>query len=155
MVFDVSTLLSDFEKVARLAGFDFYTNLITYEALSFPHRPSNLPNGKQAVYIFSLSKPSQVVLKVGKVGPNSNARFLSQHYNPNSSRSNLAKSLLEHPDSWKELGIDSVDEKTVGDWIRKNTDRENLYLDRTHGMPLLSLLEIFLQCRLHPLFEGS
>jgi hypothetical protein len=154
MIVDVSILLSDFEKVARLAGFDFDKGLITYEALSFPHKPSNLPHGKQAVYIFSLPKPSQVVLKAGKVGPNSNARFLSHHYNPNSSGSNLAKSLLEYPNSWKELGIDSIDEKTVGAWVRQNTDRENLYLNSIHGMPLLSLLEIFLQCRLNPLFEG-
>jgi hypothetical protein len=56
-----------------------------------------------AAHVFSLSKnygdrvPAgrNRILKVGKAGCNSNARFQSQHYNPSSAPSNLAHSLLE------------------------------------------------------------
>jgi hypothetical protein len=95
-----------------------------------------------------------VVLKVGQVGPRSNARFLSQHYNPNSSRSNLAKSLLQHPETWPRLGVTALDEATVGDWIKTHTARDHFYLDAGQSKLLLNLLEAFLHGRLRPLFEG-
>ncbi len=49
------------------------------------------------------------MVKVGKVGANSSARFCSQHYLPGSSGSNLAKSLLSERVLWPYLGIDSLD----------------------------------------------
>ena len=63
-----------------------------------------------AVYVFS--EKSQV-LKVGKVGPNSQARYTSQHYNPKSARSTLAKSLLKERVSFS--GYD-VNEGNVSAW---------------------------------------
>jgi hypothetical protein len=36
-------------------------------------------------------------LKIGKVGPNSHARYVSQHYNARSAGSNLAASLRKDP----------------------------------------------------------
>ena len=42
----------------------------------------------------------------------------------------------------------------VGNWIRGNTTRFNFLLDTEAGMPALNLLEIYLQCRLNPIFEG-
>jgi hypothetical protein len=53
-----------------------------------------------------------MVLKVGKVAPNSDARFRSQHYTT-SGRSTLAKSLLAHPIVWPWLGITQLDEASV------------------------------------------
>ena len=88
---------------------------------------------------------------VGKVGPNSKARYTSQHYNPKSSNSNLAKSILKEKEN---LGLAHLDEANVGAWIKKETDRTNLLLDATIGIPILSFLESFLQCRLRPQFEG-
>ena len=94
-------------------------------------------------------------LKVGKVGPNSGPRFSYQHYDPGSSMSNLAKSILKctlpmRPYEDHEM----LDEKTVGQWIRSHTIRVNFYLDSRLPSPVLSLLEAFLQCRLSPVFEG-
>ncbi len=154
MITNVDELIADFYKVARLSQCDISPASIGYESRPAPHRPTKLPNGKQAVYVFSMQSPNPLILKIGKVGPNSNARFLSQHYNPDSSRSNLAKSLLGSESIWHELGIIKPDTSEIGDWIKRNTDRENFYMDGKRDMSGLSLLEIFLQCRLKPKFEG-
>ena len=60
------------------------------------------------------------VLKVGKAGQNSNARYMSQHYNPRSSQSNLANSLLKDEDAVQRY---SINKENVSAWIKQNTDR--------------------------------
>jgi hypothetical protein len=65
---------------------------------------------------------------VGRVGPNSNARFQSQHYNPGSAMSSLARSLLEGEGLWSYLGIERLNDTDMGAWIRRNTDRDHFYL---------------------------
>jgi hypothetical protein len=86
-----------------------------------------------------------------KGGPKSQARYTSQHYSPKSSNSNLAKSILKNKSV---TGINEIDEYTVGNWVKQNTDRVNFLIPESFGIPLLSLLEAFLQCRLRPCFEG-
>jgi hypothetical protein len=147
-------LLHDFVEVAALSGFEIQPTAVLHEVLPAPHQPPSLPKGKQAVYVFSLAGHGAPVLKVGKVGPRSNARFMSQHYNPNSSQSNLAKSLLKHPETWQRLGITTLDENSVGDWLKTHTARDHFYLDAKQSNFLLNLLEAFLHGRLRPLFEG-
>ena len=149
---DSEGLIQDFVQVARLSGFDIEAGDIVHEVLPAPHRPPALPKGKQAVYVFSLAACGGIVLKVGKAGPKSNARFQSQHYKPNRGRSTLARSLLSSKENWTRLGTESMDEETVGSWMKKNLDRDHFYLAANKGDLLLSLLEIFLQCRLDPLF---
>lgn len=104
--------------------------------------------GRMAVYVFCHQGRT---LKVGKAGPNSEARYTSQHYNPNSAQSTLAASLLRGGD---ELGIQGITKASVGVWIKANTDRYNFLLHSKHPIRLLTLLEAFLQCRLNPAFEG-
>jgi len=149
MQIEIKNLLNDFQEISGFAGITISENDILIETLLAPHRPpSLLPNGKMAVYIFFWNEKC---LKVGKVGQNSNARYTSQHYNPRSSNSNLAKSILLGKDK---LGLPSVSETNVGAWIKSNTDRINILLDSRHGIPALTLLESFFQCRLRPYFEG-
>jgi len=146
---DPRTLIDDFRKVAEIAGISVPATALAIERLSAPHRPpSSLPKGKMAVYVFEWKSQC---LKVGKVGPNSQARYTSQHYGPSSSNSNLAKSLIASRD---ELGIPTVSESNMGAWIKENVDRTNYLLDVGCGIPVLTLLESFLQCRLRPRFEG-
>jgi hypothetical protein len=154
MISDVGALLADFCRVAAIAGFAVTDRDIVHETLPAPHKSSRLPAGKQAAYVFSVPGPSPLVLKVGKVGPNSNERYQFQHYNPGSAGSNLAKSLLHAPEHWQRLAIVALDESSVGDWIKQHTDRENFLIPEEGGRFLLSLLEVFLQCRLRPMFEG-
>jgi hypothetical protein len=89
---------------------------------------------------------------VGKVGPNSNARYTSQHYLPNSARSNLARSILLKPAKIGAVGVASL---SIGDWIKQHVDRVNLLAPASLGDPMLSLLESFLHVRWKPLFEGK
>ncbi len=83
MLTNTNDLIADFVRVATLSGLSIVKRDIAHETLRAPHTQPTLPDNSQAVYVFSLSNPPFTVLKVGKVGPNSNARFQSQHYNPN------------------------------------------------------------------------
>lgn len=150
----IEMLITDFVQVAQLAGLPITTKDITHQELPCPHRPVSLPKGKQAVYVFWMPDPHEVVLKVGKVGPNSGARFVSQHYLPSSSASNLAKSLLNDNTFWSSLGVIVPPVESVGEWVRRYTCRTNLYLLSDTGPLALSLFEVFLQCRLKPRYEG-
>ncbi len=142
-------LISDFLRAAELADLDIKQRNIHIENLPAPHvPPSTLPSGKMAVYVFHWGDRC---LKVGKVGPKIQARYTSPHYSPNSSNSNLAKSILKDKSA---MGITEIDVHTVGNWVRQNTDRINFLIPESFGIPLLSLLEAFLQCRLKPCFEG-
>ncbi|MXS86343.1 hypothetical protein ABO04_10680 [Nitrosomonas sp. HPC101] len=146
---DLTVLLDDFRKVVALAGVSFPTTALSFETLPFPHKPpSALPSGKMAVYVFVWNGRC---LKVGKVGQKSQARFTSQHYSPASSNSNLAKSLVV---GHGKLGLSGITESNVGAWIKANVDRVNFLLNSECGIPVLTLLESFLQCRLNPVFEG-
>ena len=145
----VSDALGDFRKVAALADAEFIADSITVDILPKPHKsPRNLPTGMMAVYAFFLNGQT---LKVGKVGPNSGPRYTSQHYNPESAKSNLARSILLNP---ARARVENVDSSNIGDWIRRNTDRVNLLTPATLGKPMLSLLESFLHVRWKPMFEG-
>lgn len=77
-----------------------------------PHKSSTLPVGRMAVYSFIYQDR---FLKIGKAGPNSNARFNSQHYDPKNSQSNLAKSLLNDP---MLVGL-NLDAMTIKEWIKR------------------------------------
>ncbi|MBO3705456.1 MAG: hypothetical protein J5X21_03495 [Candidatus Accumulibacter sp.] len=147
---DLTVLLDDFRKVVGLAGMSLPPAALSVEILPAPHKPpSALPSGKAAVYVFVWNGHC---LKVGKVGPKSQARFTSQHYSPASSNSNLAKSLVA---GHEKLGLSGITESNVGAWIKANVDRVNFLLSVECGIPVLTLLESFLQCRLSPIFEGS
>jgi hypothetical protein len=68
MTWDAQSALNDFRTVADLAGVRLRDGDIRIEELPAPHiAPSRLPVGMMAVYVFSRG---DVVLKVGKVGPN-------------------------------------------------------------------------------------
>ena len=101
-----------------------------------------------AVYVFTHGDD---VLKVGKVGPKSQARYTSQHYNPGSAKSTLAASMIADAER---LGLGEVDIAEIGNLIRLNVDRVNILLPASLGIRVLTLLESFLQCRLRPRYEG-
>lgn len=149
MSWNPNQVIEDFRAVIRLAGVELVGGAIVIESLPAPHTPpTTLPSGKMAVYVFS---KGDHVLKIGKVGAKSQARYTSQHYNPGSSNSNLAKSLLADRES---QSFAQINETNVGQWIRQNIDRVNFLLDERAGVPVLTLLESFLQCRFKPRYEG-
>lgn len=149
MTWSPEAAIDDFRTVARLAGVELPNGAINIENLSAPHvPPTRLPIGKIAVYVFSKGPD---VLKVGRVGIKSGPRYTSQHYNPGSAGSTLAASILADRE---QLGLGDVDEASIGQWIKENIDRVNFLMDERFGVPVLTLLESFLQCRLKPRYEG-
>jgi hypothetical protein len=139
---------SDFVRVARLAGCPIPLSDIEVEYFPAPHKqPSSLPPERMAVYVFMFRKRC---LKVGKAGPNSAARFCSQHYG-NKAPSTLAKSLVKRQ---AEIGASKLNDKNVKDWICEKTTRINFLIPSQYGVFTLLLLEAFVQCCLQPEFEG-
>lgn len=136
---------------AGIAGVSLASDALVVDRRPAPHVPPKaLPPGTMAVYVFSFG-PRVLMLKVGKVGPNSAARYTAQHYNAGSAKSTLAASLIKHGER---IGVASLNETNVSGWIREHTERVNFILDATLGVHVLNLLEAFLQCRLKPEFEG-
>jgi hypothetical protein len=147
----VSEALTDFQTVVALAHSDFKSVEIKIEILARPHlAPKSLPIGQAAVYAFIFNDQA---LKIGMVGPRSQARYTSQHYNPMSSGSNLAKSILESPKMLCDNN-NNIDPQSVGDWITKNTDRVNFLFPISTNLLLPKLLEAFLHVQWNPVFEG-
>jgi hypothetical protein len=142
-------IISDFIKVAELVNINISQSDIALECLQKPHtKPKFLPKGKMAVYVFMWN---DFCLKVGKVGPNSQPRYTSHHYNSKSSNSNLAQSIIR---DGVRFALPLLKPNNVGVWIEQETDRFNFLIDKSFGIHLLSLMEIFIQCKLRPKFEG-
>lgn len=145
---EIEDALTDFVTVARLARHKIGREELTVNYMEAPHRPpSHLPLGNMAVYGFCVDGHW---LKIGLAGPKSNARYTSQHYNPNSALSTLAASILRDPS----ISINSdFNSGAPGDWIKSACGRVNILLDSRHGLLLLALLEAFLHVRLKPRYE--
>ena len=143
----VSEALNDFRQVAALARVTTPLTDIQRQILHKPHKAKTLPRNYMAVYSFFLDGRA---LKVGKVGPNSGPRFLSQHYT-GSAKSTLRGSLLTNS---ARIGVAGLSPHNVADWIRINTDRVDLLIPADAGVAFLSLLEAFLHVRWNPVFEG-
>ncbi len=146
---EIATALAAFHAVAESAGCRISPGEIVVEFCDAPHSaPKRLPTGRVAVYGFWCGG---AWLKVGKVGPKSNARYTSQHYLPGSAISTLAGSLTKCPEMRSTTGF--VAERP-GDWIRRSTCRVNILIPERYNGAFLSLLEAYLHVRLKPRYEG-
>jgi len=146
----IRSIMRDFVEVARLSSIDISNDNLEVEIMGCPHEPPrDLPKGLVAVYVFCYSSQC---LKVGKAGPKTKQRFTYQHYNPGSAPSTLADSLIK---GQSDLGLSDLTKENVGNWIKRNTYRFNLFLNASTNRFSLNLLEAFLQARLNPAFEGS
>jgi hypothetical protein len=135
---------------ATQAGFNLVLDdlqLLQWNAGIDSHIPQALPVNMAAVYIF---KWQDTYLKVGKVNSNSNARYQSQHYNPNSSNSNLSKSLLQ--DSALQLHLDNVN---ITEWVKANTTRFNILIPSRLGKNFVHFAEAFFILKCNPRFENT
>ena len=135
---------------ATQAGFNLSVDelqLLQWNAGLSSHIPQSLPSNKAAVYIF---KWQDSYLKVGKVNSNSNARYQSQHYNSESSKSNLAKSILQDA----ELQMLLVN-SNVSQWIKTNTTRFNIIIPSSLGKNFVHFAEAFFILKCNPRFENT
>lgn len=158
MVPDAAELVTSFAESCALLG--LRCREVIHERLLAPHSIAKLPQGRCGVYVFSLSAEYGArveagphrVLKVGKAGSKSAARFTYQHYGFNA-MSTLARSLVHTPILWRYLGIDEVTKDSVATWIREHCDRDHFFLDAGDEW-YLDELEWYLHGRLGPVFEG-
>ena len=150
---DIRSALRDFEVVSDLAGIKIVVgDQWDIEWLCAPHRRPKLPQGKQAVYGFYYHEGW---LKIGRAGPNSQARYTSQHY-IGGAGSTLFKSLRGDDDfrSIVDIGLEKEAKQDWAAWIERNTHRVNILLPARCDPRLVSLLEAFLHVRLWPRYEG-
>lgn len=116
------------------------------------HIPLALPTNSAAVYIF---KWNNFYLKVGKVNANSNARYQSQHYNPDSSPSNLARTLRGETEFHAMAAIIEPNDNRWGDWIKTNTTRYNIIIPSNLGKNFVHFAEAFFILKCTPMFENT
>lgn len=79
------------EDVSVLLGRSIDMGKVEIVDRGMPHEPKSLKPGTMGVYTFNYKGK---LLKIGKAGTSSNARFAYQHYKPGSAMSTLAGSLL-------------------------------------------------------------
>ncbi|MCR5462579.1 MAG: hypothetical protein K6E87_05875 [bacterium] len=122
------------------------------EDMGCPHKqPKKLPNGYAAVYIFIYEKTNEYeFLKIGKVNPNSSARFVSQHYGFEAP-STLAKSICFDKE-FQDMGIAP---NNVKEWMLNNLHRINVYIKASCGMKATELIESLMHYKFNPRFEGN
>ena len=148
---DIHSALKDFSVVSELAGEKLVPGELIVESLPAPHEyPRRWPKGKMAIYGFWLNGEW---LKIGQVSPNSRERYIYQHYNKDSSGSNLAKSIANDPSMQGDILC--LDKAELREWIKRETSRVNILMPSTMSRGLRLLLEAFLHVRLRPRYEGS
>jgi len=143
----VNDTLQEFLKALELTGTKLDASKIVVDDLGCPHKPKGLPHGKMAIYAFQRGNR---YLKISKAGPNSDARFRSQHYDPHRAKSNLAKSLLDDPD----MAAFNLNDKNIETWIKDNIRRIDILIEQDAGIFVLNFLESFLHCKYRPKYEG-
>ena len=142
----IEEIMGNLVKAIDLAGDKIELNQIEIVDAGCPHKIQSLPSGKMAIYTFFHKGKC---LKIGKVGSKSNARYTSQHYNPDSSNSNLSKKLLSDNNFRENNSFDNI-----GDWIKENTQRINIIIPENINVFVLNFMEAFLQLKLKPKYEG-
>lgn len=143
--------VNDFDKIIREVSSVLGKSIDNekYEIIDrgTPHKPKALPRGMMGVYTFFYEGK---FMKIGKAGPKSSARFLSQHYSPKSANSTLAKSILTD----KRMQDKGITERNVGDWIKNNCRRVDILLNLDLGIFTLELIEAALHYKYEPIYEG-
>ena len=162
MIEDPDALMVDFDEAASHVGVAGWPCSVRTEVRRAPHAPPAMPPGLAAVYVFALSHDAGsrapagagAVLKVGRVGPNSGARFSSQHYSSGSARSTLAGSLLRYQVLWPWLAVESLNMGNVKSWMTNNLDRFHFFVPSGHEL-VVAELEVYVRARVGSIFEGA
>lgn len=133
-------------ELLRQVGVHLEEDKLMIVSRGFPHLVPFRP-GILYVYTFKFNGE---YLKIGKAGKKSRARLQHHHYNPASSPSNLALSLLLDV-TMKEYNITNED---VGAWIKNNVERVDIEIDEDAGVFVQNYIEAALHCMFRPKYEG-
>ncbi|MFC4596870.1 hypothetical protein [Cohnella hongkongensis] len=112
-------------------------------------KPHVVPFNENKLYVYTFRFGVEY-LKIGKAGKKSKARLQNQHYNPASSQSNLALSILQD----KSMERFNLTNENVGIWIKNNVDRVDIEIDENAGVFVQNFIEAALHCMLKPKYEG-
>ena len=88
------------------------------------HRPPRLPYGKMGVYGFLMERLEEW-LKIGKLGPKSQARSVSHHYLEGNAASCLPRSIWSDPEMSE---VSEMDRYELREWILQNISRMNILI---------------------------
>ncbi len=136
------------EQICTVLGESIDIDKIQIIRHSVPHKCEKLPENSMGIYMF---KYKDRFLKIGKVNSKSGARFTSHHYNPTSTGSNLAKSILADEDFCK---THLLTEMNIKAWMKENLQRIDILLEDSLGVFVLNLLEACLHYKYKPIYEG-
>ena len=161
MLVGPDVLLTGFGDAATAAQIEGWPIPVETELLRAPHRAPALRSGFGVVYVFALSASyvanvpagPGAVLKVGRVGGRSGPRFTYQHYGIQA-RSTLARSLLRYRAMWPWLGVTTLDESSVAEWMRQHLERVHFYVP-DDGAVIIESLEVYVRARVGSVFEGA
>ncbi len=106
-----------------------------------------------AVYVFYYPDGKKY-LKIGEVGGKSSARFFSQHYNPRSAKSTLAKSIVES-NEFRTKENKPVCDDNVKCWMEENLQRIDIIFTESSNRFVSKFVESYLHFILQPRFEGK
>lgn len=143
-----------------------------------------LEDGKMGIYMFCyMYKDKEVFLKIGKAGEKTKARFSTQHYCINKTKSTLAKSLIKSiqedrldnkvleeikqeitaiitKEEMKQI-LDNSDNSNlkdkkdgIKDWMKDNLTKISIVLDASLENRVLSFFEEYFIFKYNPIFEG-
>ena len=140
MLTDPEALIAGFREAADPAGIEGWPCPVRFETLPAPHERPPLPPDEAAVYAFTLSAAAGhsapcgpgAVLMVAKARANKEQWFQHAHYDGTNNPSTLAGSLLAHRILWPWLGIDHLNEATVGEWMLTSLDRTHFFIPVGH-----------------------
>ncbi|RZJ34742.1 MAG: hypothetical protein EOO51_08420 [Flavobacterium sp.] len=138
----------DFITAAALAGHHIQNEIEVqiWNAGGLTHIPQPLPVGQKAVYLFAHGNS---FLKIGKIcGQNASKRFQYHHYN------GAAPSTLYGSLSKDDTYIALINGQHIGQWIKENTTRFNIYFPDHYSDHLISFAESFFILKYSPVFEG-
>lgn len=135
------------ETISAKLGFPINREDYEIQDLGCPHKISQLPEGKCAVYMFFYQG---MALKIGKANIKTKARFTYQHYGFNAN-STLAKSIVAD-ERFVQMGITR---DNVGDWLKAHTHRINILINEKCGAAATELIESVFHYQLRPCFEGA
>lgn len=144
-----------------------------------------LEDGKMGIYMFCyMYKDKEVFLKIGKAGEKTKARFSTQHYCINKTKSTLAKSLIKSiqedrldnkvleeikqeitaiitKEEMKQI-LDNSDNSNlkdkkdgIKDWMKDNLTKISIVLDASLENRVLSFFEEYFIFKYNPIFEGK
>ncbi len=124
----------------------------------FDDKGHDNPSAKKGcMYIYSFWHDDfKEPLKIGKAGPKTLPRYRRNHYLPNSSKSNLARSLITDSVTSKKY---KLNEENVSEWMHENLYRINIEMpfdiEQKFDSFTLELIESILHYKYRPVFEGK